>query len=53
MLQKGTIVRQVKAANVMLLLLAPKDESMYYDILKYELEYESKDDILQHILKQS
>ena len=53
MLQKGTIVGQVKAVNIIPPLLGSKDESTYYDISEYESEYESKNDILQYVLKQS
>ena len=52
-LQKGTVVRQVKAANIMPPLLAPRDESTYYDVPEYEAKYDSNDNILQYILKQS
>ena len=49
----GAIVGKVKAANMMPPLLAPRDESMYYDIPEYEAKYGSNDNILQYILKQS
>ena len=34
-------------------LLAPKDESTYYEVPEYESEYEMRSDVLQYILKQS
>ena len=40
-------------ANKIPLLLAPKDESTYYDVPKYASGYESKNDVLQYLLKQS
>ena len=52
-LQKGMVVRQVKAANIMPPLLAPKDECTYYDVHEYKSEYKTKCDLLQYILKQS
>ena len=44
-LQKDTVVGQVKATNIMPPLLAPKDELTYYDVPEYESEYLSEDDM--------
>ena len=46
-------VGQVKAASIMPPLLAPRDESTYYDVPEYESEYKMRGDVLQYVLKQS